>query len=442
MEKKTRRACVVQEDLIAEAVYDPILKTASFIKYENGLPQHIDSVLTEEGEIFPLDPKSDILSRSVVLLPSIYGEYESDAALLEDVQAFIHKRLDVSPSFERIAAQYVFLTWLHDRLNELPYLRARGDYGSGKTRFLQVIGSICYRPIFTAGASTTSPIFRMLDQIRGTLILDEADLRFSNAKSDLVKILNTGYQKGIPLLRSEGRGDKGFEVKAYDVFGPKIVATRENFDDEALESRFLTEDMGQAKIRADIPIQLDDSFRDEALQIRNKLLMWRFRNFRKHLVYGEKQIDGLHPRLQQIIGPLLAVMPDTKIQETLLDHAHRYNAELIANRALSWESEIIIAILALKNETGRKELTINEIRKQINSTRDSDEMVSAKKVGWLMRAKLQLKGERKFAGFTLSLTQNAKRIEYWSERLGITNEDVHLNIENVVADVEQQANES
>src|SRR3989344_5815032 len=348
MEKKNRKASIVQTDLLAETVYDPILKTTSFIVYQFGKAKHADSITTESSEeIFPLDAKSDIISKGVVLFPSIYSEYGTDAELLQEIQDFIHKRLDISPAFERIATQYVLLTWIFDRLNELPYLRARGDYGSGKSRFLQVIGSVCYRPIFTAGATTTSPIFRILDQVRGTLILDEADFSHSDEKSDLVKILNTGYQKGTAVLRSEGKGI--FEVKSYDVFGPKIVATRQNFNDQALESRFLIEDMGRVKLRPDIPIRLDDAFYSEALELRNKLLMWRFKNYRKPLSFDETLAAGLHPRLQQIVIPLLAIMPGAEIRETLVAHARRYNEELMADRGLSWEAEVILAILRIQD---------------------------------------------------------------------------------------------
>src|SRR5437868_7678103 len=96
---------------------------------------------------------------------------------------------------------YVLLTWVYDRFNELPYLRLRGDYGTGKTRFLLTLCSICYKPIFASGASSVSPLFHMLDRFGGTLIIDEADFRFSDEKADLTKILNNGNVRGFPVLR-------------------------------------------------------------------------------------------------------------------------------------------------------------------------------------------------------------------------------------------------
>lgn len=427
-EKKIRKASVIQDDLIAECVYDPILKETGFYIYRNGQAVYADSI---DEKIFPLDADSDIVSKNVVLLPARASEYGTDKELLEEIQTFIHKYVDVSAPFERISAQYVLLSWIYDRLNELPYLRARGDYGSGKSRFLQTVGSICYRPIITAGATTTSPIFRILDQVRGTLILDEADLCVSDAKSDLVKILNTGYQKGVPVLRSEGNGKGAFEVRSYDVYGPKIVATRQNFDDQALESRFLIEDMGRAKVRAGIPFRLDDMFREEARLIRNKLLMWRFHNYRKHLVFDDERIEGLHPRLQQIIIPILAVMPDPEIRKTLLAHARNYHKELVADRALSWESETILAILRLQSQSQLDGITVKQIADEMNSDFESGEDMKPKKVGWILRSKLQLRAERTGRGFCLSLFKNKERLELWKERLGITDADVKGEVNDV-----------
>ena len=88
-----------------------------------------------------------------MLLPSAVGECQQKAVLLEEVRSFIHRYVDLSPGFEEIAAHYVLLTWVYDAFNELGYLRFRGDYGTGKTRALIAVGSVCYKPFFASGAS-------------------------------------------------------------------------------------------------------------------------------------------------------------------------------------------------------------------------------------------------------------------------------------------------
>ena len=153
---------------------------------------------------------------------------------------FIHRYVDVSPLFEEITSYYVLFTWVYDAFNELPYLRLRGDTGTGKTRFLLTAGSLCYKPIYASGASTVSPLFRILDSVRGTLIIDEGDFRFSDEKAEIVKILNNGNARGFPVLRSESVNGREFSPRAYAVFGPKLVSTRGFFQDRALESRCIT----------------------------------------------------------------------------------------------------------------------------------------------------------------------------------------------------------
>ncbi len=195
--------------------------------------------------------------------------------LLAEIQAFIHSYVDVSPLFEKIASYYVLFSWVYDSFNELPYLRLRGDPGSGKTRFLLTVGSLCYKPIFASGASTVSPLFRIIDAFRGTLIVDEGDFRLSDERAEIVKILNNGNARGFPVLRSEVTPKREFNPTAYTVFGPKLVATRGLFQDRALESRCITEAIGQQRLREDMPINLPFLYKQEALELRNKLLLFR-----------------------------------------------------------------------------------------------------------------------------------------------------------------------
>ena len=201
----------------------------------------------------PYSPHNNLIKNEVVLLPSEPEEYGSEEELLAEIQDFIHRYLDVSPLFEKTASYYVLLSWVYDAFNELPYLRLRGDPGSGKTRFLLTVGSLCYKPIFASGASTVSPLFRILDAFRGTLIIDEGDFRLSDERAEIVKILNNGNARGFPVLRSEVSGKKGeFNPRAYAVFGPKLVATRGFFQDRALESRCITEEMNHYRLRGDV----------------------------------------------------------------------------------------------------------------------------------------------------------------------------------------------
>lgn len=436
--KKIRRASAVIDGAIIETIHFLKEHQTAFAIFENNEIRY-ESVFKNDGkELYPLDGESDLIRKKVVLLPGRPEEYGTEADLIRGITNFIHKYLDISEMFEKIASYYVLFSWIYDRFNEVPYLRALGDFGSGKSRFLRVVGSTCYLPIFTGGATTPSPIFRILSQTKGTLILDEADFKSSEMSDDIIKILNTGYERGIPVLRSEGKGE--FEVKAYDVFSPKIIATRELFKDRALESRCLVEQMGKSNLRHDIPRRLNDSFYEEALAIRSKLLMWRFKNYHKELKFDDALIEGVHPRLHQIVIPLLTIIDSEEMKKDLREFVKKYNEELISDRGQTWESDAVLAILKLA-ELRKENITVKEITEVMNAALDiNDEKLQSRKVGWILRTKLQLKTHKTRDGFVLPVKKNAQRLDFWKERFGITDESIkgseQVNVVNDTTDKE------
>ncbi|MEI6238052.1 MAG: hypothetical protein WCP15_00780 [bacterium] len=433
--KPILKTAIFTTDALYEMVFDRDTNKTSFTKINrDGTIEYLLEEVEIDGRKYkPLPPTYNLVDKDVILFPSVAIEYQSEEEILKEIQTFIHKYLDISEVFEQIATYYVLFTWMFDKFNEVPYLRAIGDFGSGKSRFIQAIGILCYKPVFTGGATTPSPIFRIVNEVHGTLIIDEADFKFSDMTSEIVKILNTGYQRGMPVLRSEGKGT--FEVKAYDVFCPKIVATRETFSDKALESRFLVEEMGAGKLRADIPRTLDESFYKEAELIRNKLLMWRLKNYFEPIERRHDLIEGIHPRLNQIVMPLLSIIKDEAIREHLKTFIVKYNTDLVADRGLSWESDIVFAVLKLEYELKVHEITVKQITDEVNREIDiSDDTLQARKVGWYLRSKLQLKPYKTRKGFVLSFKENKKRLDMWKERFGITDADIRGEQVNVVND--------
>jgi hypothetical protein len=206
---------------------------------------------------------------------------------------------------------------VYDAFNEVPYLRVRGDYGTGKTRFLLIVGALCNKSFFASGASTVSPIFHTLDAFRGTLVIDEGDFRFSDEKAEIIKILNNGNVRGVPVLRTMVSDSREYNPKAFRVFGPKLVATRGEYDDRALESRFLTEEIGRSRLRDDVPINLPPEHAAEALALRNKLLLYRLRNFHRAAIDPSAIDPALEPRLNQIFVPLKSIVDDKAFRDEL-----------------------------------------------------------------------------------------------------------------------------
>jgi len=326
-------------------------------------------------------PTHDALVGEVVHFASTATPYHSQSRLFSEIQAFIHRYLELPADFEEIASLYVLLTWVYEFAPSIPYLRVIGDWGTGKTRFLQVAGAICFRPIFASGATTPAPIFRILEQFRGTLVLDEADFNDSSSWMEMVKLLNNGYRPGMPVLRADKENGKWYP-RSYQVFGPKLIATRYPFKDEALESRCLTAEM-MPLTRDEIPRILPPAFNTEVADLRAKLLTFRLANLTqlKGKTFGNELLEpNLQPRLQEILIPLKAMLNgDQSMAEALAGFVHRLQERLFTRRRESYDGKVLAAAIELHAEGTN--LTSQNIADHISQTDEEAADLSADKVG-------------------------------------------------------------
>ena len=412
-------SAVVEGGKIIELVFAPREAKTGFACFDEeswSVEPYVD--LPSGERLVPYSPDNNLLAHKVVLLPSEPEEYSSEAELLSSVLAFIHRYVDLPPLFERVAAHYVLFSWVYDAFNELPYLRVRGDYGSGKSRFLLTVGSLCYKPMLVSGASTVSPIFRIIDAFRGTLVIDESDFRESDEKAEVVKILNNGNARGFPVLRAEQNQRKEFDPRAYTVFGPKLIATRRAFQDQALESRCLTEEMGQGRLRRDIPLNLPASFDEEALSLRNKLLLFRFRNLGQPRTLGEFLPETIEPRLRQIFAPLLSVIRDPETRREVVALAEEYGRTILSDRGLELEAQVLEILHRL--QAGGGELSVKTITEAFTE-RYGEEYggrVSPRWIGSLLRKRLNLKPRKQHGVFVVPPSDFPK-LRYLFERYGL-----------------------
>lgn len=384
---------IFEDGTIVEMVYRREDRRTLFATYSAGRWTLVESVPFEGTTLVPFSPHNNLVKNAVVLFPSEPRAYGTEAELISEVQTFIHRYVDLEPAFERIAAHYVLLTWLYDAFNELPYLRFRGDFGSGKTRALLTIGSLCYRGFFASGASTVSPIFHTLDAFRGTFVFDEADFRFSDEKTELVKILNNGNVRGLPVLRTMMNRQREFNPQAFYVFGPKIVGARGTYDDRGLESRFITHEMGARRLRDDIPINLPPEYQEEALVLRNKLLMYRFRN--RHDVKLDPSLADrkLEPRFNQILLPLLSIVREESLREELRAIGREAQFGFVTDRGFQVEAHVLEALVVLLMNTDDPVALVKDVTRTVQE-RYGDEyerLLTNRFIGGVLRKSLRLR---------------------------------------------------
>lgn len=321
-----------------------------FLAYETttGETKTMPFIELEEKIIEPINGED--VELGAVKLPSGVEEYGDTLTLLAEIEAHIYSYLDVSPNYLKFAAYYVLLSWLYDRFHTLPYLRALGDTGCGKSRFLDVIGGLCYKAISASGCVTPAPIYRMLRKWQGALILDEADMKNSDEYNEVVTILNCGFERGRPVIRATK--DNPDKVQILPVYGPKVFATRRRFKDVALEARCLTEIMRETD-RDDIPPVLGRKFFEEQQTLRNKLLLFRLRNYFNvdPEAASSLNLDGIEPRLRQISEAFTSLFAnEPEVLESYREFITNHQRELIEQRAATKTGQVVEALFELLEE--------------------------------------------------------------------------------------------
>jgi len=360
--KPIQTSCFITGEKMYEEVYDGM--AAHFI-YRNGEKFYkCGAVHIDEKTYVPV--MDDAVLMNAVLLPTDVGEYETVETLIEEISEHIRTYLDVNPDFLTFASYYVLLSWCYDQLDTIPYLRALGDTGTGKTRFLRVIGGLCYKPIFVAGAITPAPIYRLIKKWGGTIILDEADFRDSSEKGEVITILNCGFSRGTPVIRCEK--DNPDNVQILPTYCPKVISTRQSFNDKALESRCLTEIMKQT-VRRDLPRILPRGFYESEMSLRNKLLKFRFDFMGKIDTdkIQEIKLGHIEPRLEQAtvsFAVLFYTIPE--LFKKFKSFINKYQKDLIEERANSYDGMIINTLFELIDDE-QKEISAQDIVEKIKA---------------------------------------------------------------------------
>jgi hypothetical protein len=282
-----------------------------------------------------------------------------------------------------------------------------------------------YKAFFASAASTVSPIFYTLDTFRGTLLLDESDFRFTEKESDIVKILNNGNVAGFPVLRQSMNQKREFDPRAFSVFGPKVVAMRHAFDDGALESRFLTEEIGQREVSPDIPTNLPEAQEDEARMLRRKLLMYRLRERNRVHIDPTLVDSGRSARMNQILVPLLSIVPSEAERRAIERVAARVEQDLRVDRALSAEASVLLVLLECFHASSGSAVRVSDVAQGLVARigREWGETLTPRYVGEIIRKRLHLQTRKSHGTYAVPSSEYDK-IRVLAARYGVLDETI------------------
>lgn len=356
---------VINDGNLYEQVYDSKNFVAQYVCLNEGQIQYVDELEYNGATYRPVNEKTAIES-GAIFFPSKPEEYGSLNELMEELNVFIRKYMDISDSFLMFSTWYILFSWLLDNINTAPYLRVIADFSSGKSRFIHTVGRLCYKPTIVAGATTTASIFRSIERWRGTLILEEYNPEKSGFEEDETKILNCGFERGTPVVRCHKETNK---LEYFNCFGAKVISSRQQFKDEALNSRCLTEILVETD-REDIPVQLPERFFIEQKNLRNKLLMFRLRHWKDidpEKIQELKFPVNISRRLRQAFSSFAIIFAhDKEALELFMEYIEKYNKELIEDQSQTFDGMLVNAFFELKKE-GCSHITSKMIGDQLYS---------------------------------------------------------------------------
>ena len=135
------------------------------------------------------------------------------------------KRFVVMDDADRlIAAYYVLLTFVYDRLDICPKLLITAPVmQAGKSRLASTLGHMSCRPLFFANMSP-AVMYRVVEEVQPTMIIAEADAWLKD-NEELRGLINAGHERDEAFAwRMVKDADGNMTATKFSVFGPQIIS--------------------------------------------------------------------------------------------------------------------------------------------------------------------------------------------------------------------------
>jgi putative DNA primase/helicase len=329
------------------AVYDPQTDTFDYAEF-----------VEDAGVIYkPSENTGDMF------LPDNLTEYGTEAELDRRIEEVYRRYCDAPDRAIKVASKYVRMTYITDLLNEVPYLKAVGEPGSGKSRFCAVGVSMSYHPVSIVSI-TQAVLFRLVDECNPSLFIDEFNPKAGGEDIEgIMQVLLAGFQRTAKVYRTEEPDADGKrKVRSYSAFGAKYLAGLKATDSPALESRCFEVRLQKTE-RTDIPFRTSEKMKRDCAEVSSMLTLWRLRrlsrgkDFEPLLDAAEADLKkyAVDPRDIQIATPLYALIEDEELKRDFADILEKRTQTTRSEKLDGFDGKIVKAVYdAIYDDTGEK----------------------------------------------------------------------------------------
>lgn len=272
-------------DLVRDASGDP-----RFVVVRDGEVSFHRTLKNEDVTLVP--PKIEPSILAGVCLPASVGASCSAAELLNDLNQVLGAYVGLDPPDRKLAAYITLSSWVSDLLHVVPYLWIIGPSECGKTTLVRLLSVLCRRGILAADISSAG-LYSVIDSLRPTILIDDFEYAVDSRTRDLLRLLRNGSTAGLRVYRA---------TRAYQLFGPKIISSRQAPSDAALKSRGLVVVARPAS--GDLSVLTNNALEAVQHRLQPKLLGFRLRNYLCLMDQNSRSLpSGLTPRTRNLPCP-------------------------------------------------------------------------------------------------------------------------------------------
>jgi hypothetical protein len=231
-----------------------------------------------------------------------WGNPVDGASLLQELSDYFDHHAHLPDKAEHALALWTAHTWMFDAWRRTPRLNLRSLVrGSGKTTVIELLV-----PVVRRGKSVdnlTAPVvFRLVELMAPTLLLDEAD-RILDEKNnrELIGLLDSGHERGKEATRCVG---ENFILRDFSAHSPAVLAGLGRLPG-TLDDRSIIIRMEKMK-RDEQKTPITDASEMQAARLARQAARWVADN-RQALASADPDMGSLFARPADLWRPLFAI---------------------------------------------------------------------------------------------------------------------------------------